>query len=231
MDGLVKLIWAFWIIVIVGIVIAAITCFPWLLLLAILIIIIGVVTALVNSSEAKINKKKSAINDKKEVREKTFDSNKVAEYDNAISKTVPELSMDNGASPSPYDSEPCQPLNKELEYFDMLTGTQFKDLVEKHFLTNNYTVKRISPRMNSIDFLIKKDGIITAVATKHTFDLIQRTYVSNVIESAKKYKNISSIMIITNSSYFVSQAQKLAAENYVILWDRNVLKYNIGDLK
>lgn len=118
-----------------------------------------------------------------------------------------------------------------LEPFDMLTGVQFKDLIERHFKKNGYSVNRISPRINSIDFLVEKDGNIIAVATKHTFDLIQRSYISNVIESAKMYDNISKTMIITTSMYFMPQAQQLADEYGIILWDREKLKTNLGGLK
>lgn len=118
-----------------------------------------------------------------------------------------------------------------LEPFDMFTGVQFKDSIEKYFKKNGYSVNRISPRINSIDFLIEKDGKITAVATKHTFDLIQRSYISNVIESAKMYDNISKTMIITTSMYFMPQAQQLADEYGIMLWDREILKSKLGGLK
>lgn len=118
-----------------------------------------------------------------------------------------------------------------LEPFDMMTGVQFKDLLEKHFKKNGYSVNRISPRINSIDFLIEKEGKTIAIATKRTFDLIQRSYISNVNESAKMYENITRIMIITTSMYFMPQARQLAEENGIILWDREILKSRLGGLK
>lgn len=118
-----------------------------------------------------------------------------------------------------------------LEPFDLMTGVQFKDLMEKHFIKNGYSVNRISPRINNIDFLIKKDNVVTAVATRLTFDLIQKSYVNKVIESSKAYDNISNIMIITNSHYFMPQAEQLANEYGIILWDREKLKSHIGGSK
>ena len=124
-----------------------------------------------------------------------------------------------------------QSSNITLESFDMLTGVQFKDLIERCFKKNGYSVNKISPRINSIDFLIEKDNVVTAIATKHTFDLIQRSYVGNVIESAKMCDNVSKIMIITTSMYFVPQAKQLADEYGIMLWDREKLKTNLGGLK
>ena len=118
-----------------------------------------------------------------------------------------------------------------IEPFDMLTGVQFKDLIEKHFKKNGYSVNRISPRINGIDFLIEKDNKTVAIATKKTFDLIQRSYINNVIESAKMYENISKTMIITTSLFFMPQAKKLAEEYGIILCDRETLKSNLGGLK
>ena len=51
MDGLVKLIFAFWIIVIVGVVIAAIMTNPWLLIAAVIIIIAGIIYAIKNNQD------------------------------------------------------------------------------------------------------------------------------------------------------------------------------------
>lgn len=118
-----------------------------------------------------------------------------------------------------------------IEPFDMLTGVQFKDLIEKHFKKNGYSVNRISPRINGIDFLIEKDNKTIAIATKKTFDLIQRSYINNVIESAKMYKNISKTMIITTSLFFMPQAKELAEEYGIILWEREALKSKLGGLK
>ena len=110
-----------------------------------------------------------------------------------------------------------------LEPFDMMTGFQFKDLIERHFKSSGYKVNRISPRINSIDFLIEKECKTIAIATKKTFDLVQMSYINNVIESAKMYENISSIMIITTSMFFMPRARQLAEENGIILWDRYTL--------
>lgn len=115
-----------------------------------------------------------------------------------------------------------------LEYFDMLTGVQFKNLIEKYFKANGYRVNRISPRINNIDFLLEQDDNYIAIATKKTFDLIQRSYINNVIESAKMYDNITKIMIITTSLYFMPQARQLAGKNGIILWDREILKSKLG---
>lgn len=116
-----------------------------------------------------------------------------------------------------------------LEPFDMLTGVQFKDLIEKYFNSKGYLVQRITPRINNIDFIVKKGEMVTAVATKITFDLIYRSYVKKVIESAKCY-NTKNIKIIT-TSYFVLEAQQLAKEYGIMLWDREVLKSKLGGLK
>lgn len=116
-----------------------------------------------------------------------------------------------------------------LEPFDMLTGVQFKDLIENYFYRKGYSVQRISPRINNIDFIVQKGETITAVATKMTFDLIYRSYVKKVVESAKYY-NTKNITIIT-TSYFVVEAQQLAKECGIILWDRETLKSKLGGLK
>lgn len=154
-----------------------------------------------------------------------------------ISVSVPTISDNQTSIISPQKELLPEPIftetepNIALEPFDMLTGVQFKDLIEKHFKKNGYSVNRISPRINSIDFLIEKDSKITALATKKTFDLIQRSYINNVIESAKMYDNITKIMIITTSLYFMPQARQLAEENGIILWDREILKSQLGGLK
>lgn len=120
--------------------------------------------------------------------------------------------------------------NVSVEPFDMMTGAQFKDLIERFFQKNCYMVRRITPRINYIDFILEKDTEVIAVATKKTFDLIQRSYISKVIESSNLYENVSSIMVITTSMYFMPQAKQLAEEHNLILWDRNQLKAQIGEI-
>lgn len=121
--------------------------------------------------------------------------------------------------------------NITLESFDLMSGVQFKNLIEKHFEKNGYCVNRILPQINRVDFLIEKDNLITAIATKKTFALIKKSYINNVIQSAKMYESISSIMIITTSMYFMPQARQLAEENGIILWDREILKSQLGGSK
>lgn len=173
----------------------------------------------------------------KERKEETETTPPPIQQQQQISVPVPTVS-DNQTSCISFQKEllTTQTFNEPepsivLEPFDMLTGVQFKDLVEKHFRKNGYSVNRISPRINSIDFLIEKDGKFTAVATKKTFDLIQRSYINNVVESAKMYDSITKIMVITTSLYFMPQARQLAEENSIILWDREILKSQLGGLK
>lgn len=116
-----------------------------------------------------------------------------------------------------------------LESFDMLTGVQFKDLIEKYFYGKGYSVQRITPRINSIDLIVQKGETVTAVATKMTFDLIYSSFIKKVAESAKYY-NTKNITIIT-TSYFVVEAQQLAKEYGIMLWDREILKSKLGGLK
>lgn len=173
----------------------------------------------------------------KERKEETETAQLPIQQQQKISVSVPTISDNQTSVISPQkELLTTQTFNKPepsivLEPFDMLTGVQFKDLIEKHFKKNGYSVNRISPRINSIDFLIEKDSKITALATKKTFDLIQRSYINNVIESAKMYDNITKIMIITTSLYFMPQARQLAEENGIILWDREILKSQLGGLK
>lgn len=158
----------------------------------------------------------------------TSSTNRTGYYESITNQTL---------KPTSSSVQPTVSINKSnssditLEPFDLMTGVQFKDLMEKHFIKNGYSVNRISPRINNIDFLIKKDNVVTAVATRLTFDLIQKSYVNKVIESSKAYDNISNIMIITNSHYFMPQAEQLANEYGIILWDREKLKSHIGGLK
>ena len=156
---------------------------------------------------------------------------KATEIDNEISKTVPEDILASKAIPEhSQNSVDNSTPRVQLEDFDMLNGVQFKDLLERYFKKQGYAVNRISPRINSIDFLIEKDNVITAVATKHTFDLIQRSYVNKVIESTKMHGEASATMIIT-TSYFMPQARQLANECGIVLWDREKLKIQLGGLK
>lgn len=255
MSGPVKLIFAFWIIVILGIMLAAIIVSPWLLILVAAFIIVGVVFIIKDKQDEKENAEhlvdQQRIKSEKQeliaklehkqeesLTKKLFGSNKELTDDNLSE----EISLKNLPTPTPtisdnqtsYNSLPkvlstTQTLNEAeskivLEPFDMFTGVQFKDLIEKHFKKNGYSVNRISPRINSIDFLIEKDGKVTAIATKKTFELIQRSYINNVIESAKMYDGITKIMVITTSFYFMPQARQLAEENSIILWNREDLK-------
>lgn len=146
-------------------------------------------------------------------------------FSNTTIQSVPSLEK---PIVSTVDTQPPKPT---LEAFDLMTGVQFKNLIEKHFEKNGYSVNRIAPRVNSIDFLIEKEGKTIAIATKKTFDLIQRSYISNVVESAKIYEGVSNILIVTTSMYFMPQARQLAEENGIILWDREILKSQLGGLK
>lgn len=248
MNELVKLIWAFWIIAIAGVVLAIVIANPFLLIIAGVFLIASIVIAVDNHYE---NKKITAgENEKIELanqntanaenlthQEILNDENplgynmdtkiddeisKTAPDDISASKTIPEYSQDSVGYSLP---------SVKLEGFDMLTGVQFKDLIERHFKKNGYLVNRISPRINSIDFLVDKNGITAAVATRLTFDLISRSYIAKVIESAKMYEGVTTTMIITNSFGCVLQAQQLANNHGIIVWDREVLKSQLGGLK
>lgn len=124
---------------------------------------------------------------------------------------------------------PKQDSDTILYPFDLLTGVQFKDLIETYFHRKGYSVQRITPRINNIDFIIQKGDMVTALATRKTFDLIYRSYVKKVIESAKFY-NTKNITIIT-TSYFAIEAQQLAKECGIMLWDSEILKTKLGGSK
>lgn len=248
MKELVKLIWAFWIIVIAGVVLAIVIANPFLLILAAVFLIASIVVAIDNHYE----KKKATAQQNEQIElsnqntvnagsqthqetlnnEKPLRDNMDTKTNDEISKTAPdEISASTTISEYSQDSIDYSLPRVQLEDFDMLNGVQFKDVIEKHFKKQGYSVKRISPRINSIDFLIEKDNAITAIATKHTFDLVQRSYINKVIESAKMYSEASSTIIITTSMYFMPQARQLADEYGIILWDREILKSQLGGLK
>lgn len=62
MDGLVKLIFAFWIIVILGVILAAIIANPWLLIIAAVILIVGIAYLIKNRQDEKEKKKQDEEN-------------------------------------------------------------------------------------------------------------------------------------------------------------------------
>ena len=125
-------------------------------------------------------------------------------------------------------SQTVEKTHSLVEPFDLLTGVQFKNLIGDWFANNGFIVEKLYPRINSIDFILKKDNLRIAVAIKHTFDLIRLSYVKNVIESAHIYE-VDSIYIITNSISFMSNAKKLAEENGITVWVHETLKRQLGE--
>ena len=94
MDDLVKLIWAFWVIVILGfiagIVIMAIKAMPGLLIVVTVIAIFGIVVTIDKHYE---NKRKMTNCSKTQDKEAV--ENKIVDNDTELSKTVPEISQDD----------------------------------------------------------------------------------------------------------------------------------------
>lgn len=82
MDGLVKLIFAFWIIVILGVIIAAIITNPWLLIIAAVIMLVGVAYLIKNKKEEKEKKKQDEENAKQLAEQNALERQKQNEIEN-----------------------------------------------------------------------------------------------------------------------------------------------------
>ena len=114
---------------------------------------------------------------------------------------------------------------------DIMSGIDFEEFLGKLFRRMGYE-SVVTPASGDygIDLLVKKDNQTVAVQAKRYSE-------SNVVGikavqealGGKSYYKADKAMVITTSS-FTKNAQNLAKENGIILWDRHELKKKIDDL-
>lgn len=111
---------------------------------------------------------------------------------------------------------------KPIEKVDVMTGEEFEHYMEKYFIKKGYKVTR-TPLSGDygIDLIIEHEFGKIGVQLKCYFDKVPLKAVQEVVAGLNHY-GLSSGMVITNS-YFQPSAKRLANDNKITLWDRDIL--------
>ena len=111
---------------------------------------------------------------------------------------------------------------KPIEKVDVMTGEEFERFMEKYFIKKGYKVTR-TPLSGDygIDLTIEHEFGKIGVQLKCYFDKVPLKAVQEVVAGLNHY-GLNSGMVITNS-YFQPSAKRLANDNKITLWDRDIL--------
>ncbi|VVB81429.1 Restriction endonuclease [uncultured archaeon] len=121
----------------------------------------------------------------------------------------------------------------DMQEIDNMSGKEFEDFLEKMFTNLNYEVKRKKQtRDGGVDLILENESGITVVQAKHYkitnpvgIDAVQAVAANRRTHKAKK------VMVVTTSSKFTIDAQKLASSEEVELVNRTGLKDLIRQAK
>ncbi len=109
-----------------------------------------------------------------------------------------------------------------IDRIDKMSGEQFEIFMEQFFTRKGFKVTR-TPLSGDygVDIIIENDFGKIGVQAKCYSNKVSLSAVQEVIGGLRHY-NLSSGMVVTNN-YFQASAIRLAADNNIILWDRNKL--------
>lgn len=116
-----------------------------------------------------------------------------------------------------------QYLSSSLYYIDKMNPYEFEVLVGAHFDKLGYRVRQ-TPKSGDygVDLLLEKNGDKIAVQVKRYSGKVGNKAVQEVVAGMHYYK-CNRGMVVTNS-YYTLQAEKMAKECDVELWNRDKLK-------
>ena len=119
----------------------------------------------------------------------------------------------------------------DMSQIDSMTGEEFEVVLKEIFENLGYVVKLTKKSHDfGADLIVSKKGISSLVQAKCYGKTVGIKAVQEIIASRKHY-GVNDVIVATNN-YFSKEAQVLAAENEVVLMDRDVLfnlikKYDI----
>lgn len=225
MDGLVKLVWAFWIIVIIGIIVAIVAYYWWVLIPVGIIAIIAIPATIVNS---KNKKKREAEENKREAEKRLF-------FDN-LNKQEENRQHEEALKGKKYLDENAEKLNELIEkyyqsvynFIENITEVShdvFANIDNKFPDTPNDTNILISPYWQSASLLLKTkfkhDGF-----GFYNYD----TVIKNGYVEAEKLQNLAKFFVDGLKKRIIEQNQwddeyTLPIALYLIIRN-NVIKYH-----
>ena len=118
-------------------------------------------------------------------------------------------------------------LRMSLKKVDKLSGISFENYLAVHFRKAGYRVKETSATADyGADLILRKRKEKTVVQAKRYSKAVGVAAVQEVI-GAREYYEADRAMVVTNW-FFTKNAQILAAQSGVELWDRKELKKRFG---
>lgn len=113
--------------------------------------------------------------------------------------------------------------HKTADEMDEMSGEEFEDYCAELLASNGYTIENMTKTSGDYgaDIIISKDNEWIAVQCKRYNKPVGVRAVQEAYASMSYY-NCKKCAVLTNNG-FTAQAEKLAAENSVMLWDREFI--------
>lgn len=125
--------------------------------------------------------------------------------------------------------------NKEIDIVsidevDLMNGFEFEDFISSLFKTMGYTINS-TPKSGDqgIDVIVIKNGLKIGIQTKRYASGVSNKAIQEVVSGIRHY-GLEKAIVITNN-FFTKSAIELGISNDVILWDRNILKEKMKNVK
>jgi len=121
----------------------------------------------------------------------------------------------------------------DMQQFDNMSGKEFEDFLEKMFTNLNYKVKRKKQTRDAgVDLVLEnEEGITVVQAKRYKITNPVRIDAVQAVAANRRTHNAKKVMVITTSSKFTIDAQKLASSEEVELINRSGLKDLIRQAK
>lgn len=120
--------------------------------------------------------------------------------------------------------------NITIDDIDLMSGLEFENFISTLFSKMGYstTVTKGSGDQG-IDVIAEKNGQKIGIQAKCYINAVSNKAIQEVV-AGLSYYNLDKGMVVTNN-YFTESAKDLAGANGIILWDRNMLKERINEMK